>query len=55
VISVLRSLDVLEKEMIYRRLALGMGFLVLIEFWQDLRRSYFKSVWFGLKFTKSFD
>ena len=28
-----------------------MGFLVLIEFWQDLRRSYFKSVWFGLKFT----
>ena len=51
-ISVLYSLDVLEKEMIYRRLALGMGFLVLIEFWQDLRRSYFKSVWFGLKFTK---
>jgi|GEM_PF-4117231 len=29
---VLYSLDVLEKEMIYRRLALGMGFLVLIEF-----------------------
>ena len=28
-----------------------MGFKVLIEFWQDLRRSYFKSVWFGLKFT----